>query len=483
VEEAIKSHEKALAIKPDFVEALNNLGIALQKTKRVDQAFDVYQKALSLNPGLTDAYNNLGLLYQEKDKMGKAIENFEKAFELDPGFTKAYCNLAELFERTNQLEKARENVEIALSINEVHPFANCILAILLRREEKYQDALNVLLKMDFPENDREIAHRIHYETGKIYDLLNEGGKAFHNFSKANEFKKQIYDPESSKKNEFMNYIQKHHDFYTTIQVRAGSASRDNIRLSPAFMVGFPRSGTTLLDQIIDSHARINVIEENPVLNSVIDVIAISAKGYPDALTDLSNHNIEALRNKYFKSLSQYDGSSGEMILVDKLPLNIIFAGLIHQLFPDAKIIVSLRHPYDVVLSNFMQDYKINEAMANFFTIEDAAMLYDKVMGLWVHYKNNLPIDYHEIKYENLVGNFEFETKQIFKFLDLEWNESVLEFDQHARKRAHIQTPSYHQVTRPIYKTARYRWKRYVDQFAPVAAILSPYIKSFGYKGV
>ncbi len=119
-------------------------------------------------------------------------------------------------------------------------------------------------------------------------------------------------------------------------------------------------------------------------------------------------------------------------------------------------------------------------MANFLTLEDTANLYSKLMGLWKRYEEIFPLDYHIIKYEDLVADFESETRKILNFLGVEWDEKVLKYNDHARKRDRIRTPSYHQVTRPIYQHAKYRWQKYTDQLDPIMETLKPFIEYFGY---
>jgi hypothetical protein len=128
----------------------------------------------------------------------------------------------------------------------------------------------------------------------------------------------------------------------------------------------------------------------------------------------------------------------------------------------------------------MQSFLPNDAMANFNTLEDAAKLYVEVMGLWQHYANLLPLNYYQVKYENIVNDFEGETRKLLGFLGLEWDPSVLEYNKNARKREHINTPSYNQVTENIYTRARYRWQRYENQLGPVMPMLKPFVDYFNY---
>ena len=140
----------------------------------------------------------------------------------------------------------------------------------------------------------------------------------------------------------------------------------------------------------------------------------------------------------------------------------------------------MRHPYDCVFSCFMQNFVLNDAMANFLNLRDAANLYDAVMKLWTQYLSIFKINYHEVKYESLVKNFEPTVRSILDFLKLPWDNSVLNYSELAKKRKNIATPSYNQVTKPIYTHAEGRWKKYEKQMSNIYPILDPWIKKFKY---
>ena len=167
--------------------------------------------------------------------------------------------------------------------------------------------------------------------------------------------------------------------------------------------------------------------------------------------------------------------------IDKLPLNIIHVGEIVRIFPSAKFIISLRHPCDCVLSCFMQDFKLNDAMANFLNLNDSAHLYNVVMNLWTQYTSIFSINYHEVKYEKLIKNFEPTVRSILNFLELSWDDSVLEYLITAKKRKRIATPSYGQVIKPLYSYASGRWQRYKKQISNIYPILEIWVKKFNYE--
>jgi hypothetical protein len=187
-----------------------------------------------------------------------------------------------------------------------------------------------------------------------------------------------------------------------------------------------------------------------------------------------------LRDIYRHEVACRLQTEADITLIDKLPLNIVNVPLLWRLFPQARFILAIRHPCDVCLSCLMQNFAANAAMASFFTLEYTVRAYTTVMGAWRHYANLLPLHYHQIRYEDLTANVAEETKRLLDFLGLPWDDAVLDHATHARRKGAINTPSYHQVTRPIYQDAKYRWLRYRRFMEPALPALQPFINDFGY---
>jgi hypothetical protein len=244
-------------------------------------------------------------------------------------------------------------------------------------------------------------------------------------------------------------------------------------------VGFPRSGTTLLEQILNTHNRVATLDEQPIFEDVFNGFRNSPENM-NRLDRLSMVEIENLRKSYLEKAAAKIGNQGSIdTIVDKLPLNILYLGIMYRFFPDARIIVALRHPLGCVLSALMQQFKMNKMMFNFLTLKGCARFYAKVMGLYLHYRRVLPLQMYQIRYEDIVDNLEHEIRSLFDFLALEWQGLVLSYHQAAKDRK-ISTPSYSQVVKPIYRDATDRWKKYQAHLAPALTWLTPYIQSFGY---
>ncbi len=478
LDEAVAIYKKAIAIKPGSADAHYNLGNALKEQGKLDEAVANYQQAISINPDFAQAHHNLAYALQEQGRMEEAVASYQKAISVNPDFAQAYTNIGLLYEKMNELTEAEKYIAKALGISPGAANITYAQAVILRRKGEIDEAIRLLesfASKNIP--DPIVAKNIHFELGRLYDRKKNSEKAFHHFSHGNRLHAKSYQSTVARKDEFLADINTSKRTLSHDWVRSWSNIPLKQETTNAFIVGFPRSGTTLLDQILDSHPGIQVMEEKEAIDDVIQSIA---GDYPQSLASLTESDVEQLRELYFKAVDGYISRDPDTILVDKFPLNIRHIPLIVRLFPDARIILAMRHPCDVVLSNFMQNYKINNAMANFFTIEDSALAYEQVMGLWQKSVSLLPVNCHTVKYESLVADFNNEVGQLLKFLGVDWDDAVLEFDSHAKKRGTIKTPSYQSVTEPIYQRAKYRWKRYEDQLKPVMNDLKPFIEAFAY---
>ncbi len=247
-----------------------------------------------------------------------------------------------------------------------------------------------------------------------------------------------------------------------------------------FVVGFPRSGTTLLDQILDAHPAIEVIEERPLIAAMTADLATAGRRYPEDLPALTEAEAADLRARYRERLARHTRQGTARYTVDKMPLNLVHVAMIRRVFPGARFILALRHPCDVVLSCFMQSFQLNDWMAAFATVETAAELYSAVFAAWESYRAAVPVPAIAVRYEDVVADLEAEARRITGFLDLDFDPVMLAFHEHAKTRGVLATPSAAQVTRPIYRTALARWRRYDSVMAPIAERLSTEIARYGY---
>jgi len=250
--------------------------------------------------------------------------------------------------------------------------------------------------------------------------------------------------------------------------------------SPVFIVGLPRSGTTLLEQMLDAHPRLQSMDERPffnILSSQLDNFGIRI---PQDLGRLNQSDCDELRKGYLILACSKVPRRWDAQLVDKNPLNMLWVPMIHRLFPEAKFILALRHPCDVILSCYMQNFRSAVLAAACASLERLAQAYVAAMECWLYHVDLIKPDVFVSRYEDLVADTPAQTRRIAEFLELDDPESMLHFDTRAREKGYIATPSYTQVIEPINRKGMNRWHRYREYFEPILPILRPMLEHWNY---
>ena len=395
----------------------------------------------------------------------------------------------ELFEKSNntiELNKAIVNAKKFLKNN---PIIIIFETLLLFRDNLYFEAKLLLESINIEKyNNIAANHKIKYYEllAKTYDQINETTKSFRLFSKVNQYDYKINTNTQYSKKQILNEIDEKIKYFVPNNILKWKKINIPINpndFSPVFMVGFPRSGTTLLDSILRGHPLIDILEEKPMIEKMNFEFNDLLNGKLSNLNNIAEKHVSKLRDTYFNIAKKYftEDKKNKKVIIDKLPLNIKDIGFIHRIFPDSKFIFVLRHPCDSVLSCFMNRFGMNNAMINFNTLNDASNFYNKIMLLWDKYKTTLPISYKTIKYEDMLENIELNIKPLITFINLEWNKEMLNFQSTAKKRTIINTPSYNQVIKPVYTKSIGKWKRYEKEMNSVYPILERWIKEFNYK--
>lgn len=250
---------------------------------------------------------------------------------------------------------------------------------------------------------------------------------------------------------------------------------------PLFLVGFPRSGTTLLEQLLDAHPALASFDEQPFLQRLVARINEHEPGYPAALPGLDEDARRRLRQDYFADVARVLPGIGSRRAVDKNPLNLVRLPLVATLFPRAQVLLALRHPCDVVLSCYMQNFRSPAFAITFETLASTARMYARVMAHFHGYSDRLGLPLHVVRYEDLVADVTGAGKALFAFLGLPWSDDLAAFTERARRKGAISTPSYAQVIQPVNQRAVGRWQRYRQWFdgEPMDA-LAPWIERLGY---
>ena len=477
---AIKAFKKAIELKPDYFDALNNLGAAYNLFKDYSNAHKSILKALKIRPNVADAYNNLGTAELNLENETEAIQSYNKALEIDNKFVLAYSNLCGLYERSNKLDKFEKTLNEAekygLSDIEEIKFRK---GQLNSRNKDYKNSTVYLEEV----NDTKISNKMKidkYELlGKDYDKINNYKKAFNCFKKSNSLVNLSVESRLFNPKKYQNEISQLIKSYSKIKNLKWENKIDNKIITPIFLIGFPRSGTTLLDNILSSHPNICTLEEKPMIAMVKKTLNKLASY--ENLEKLNTHDLQKLQKIYLDELTKYlpnEILKGK-VFIDKLPLSIIDISLILRIFPEAKFILAIRHPLDCILSCFMQTFNLNDAMANFLDLKNTAELYNKCMKLFNVYENIFKLNFHLIKYENLILSLKDETSKLLKFLDLNWEKEIDNYRNNALDKK-INTPSYNQVTEKIYTRASGRWKNYKNEMSDVKPIIQFWIEKWGY---
>ena len=482
--EAILAFGKALDGEKKHLGALYNLARAYTSVGDFSNAEHFYREAIKQRPGMAEAHINLGNVLRKLKRPDEAMSSYQAAIESDTDSVLAHLNLASLLEKMHNLDKAATHAELSLSLHPESYAATLLLSRINRRTGKLHEARALAtrsIELAVRPVDKAQAYN---ELGKVLEELEFYSDAFESFSRANLAWVDLLSGSQLSADTFTDRVNSYSRLLTHVGERGWSelpiVSGDR---APVFLVGFPRSGTTLTEQILAAHPHVVSSDEEPVLQQIIarmPEIIKSDASYPDSVLELTPEDIEVLVKEYWQLVESHMGAKvSDRCFIDKLPLNIVDLGLIYRLFPTASVVVLIRDPRDVCVSCFTQSFVPNQAMVHFLDIKKAALLYADVMSLWMKYRDTLPVRWMEVRYEDMVAEMPAVTRRILDFLGEEWDESVLEYAQRSSQR-YISTPSYEGVAEPVYAHAVGKWRNYSDDIQEALPTLEPLIKQFGY---
>ena len=481
-EEAIVAYNNAISIKPNYSEAYCNLGNAYKEIGKLNEAIDFYRNAISINPKYAQVYNNLGKVFQEQDKLELAMEAYKKATSLKLEYSEAWTNGAEALEKWNKLDELDDWLKQAHKNFKIVPSdISYFQSKFLWRIKKRKEALKLISTINFKTVSENRKQGFLNLKAKCFESSQNFSKAYDCFLEMNLLAKKSNTYLNSNSDKFFaNTKNQLEQLKLKLTSRATDSEDNGETISPIFLVGFPRSGTTLMDTILRSHSKIEVLEEKPTV--VAAKAAIRKNGYNEIHNKVFSIDIiSEARSSYIKEFRKHIKSSDtNSVYIDKLPLNLIEVPLINQLFPSAKFILALRHPFDTILSCWMQDFEINAAMANMVDLDRIVDLYCIAMETFKICRSDYNLNVHTIRYEDLLEDLKGESSALLTFLDLTWETKMEDYRATALKRGRINTPSYSQVSQPIYKEAKYRWVNYKEYLDKYSDQIEPWIQEFGY---
>lgn len=460
-DKAKDSYKRALALNPNQPELHNNLGIVLHKIGDLPGAVAAQRKALALHPNYPEAHNNLGMVLAEQGDLEEAIGLFEKALSLQPGFTEALDNLSRALKSQGDnlihhgdIKGALERYTVALKkgTGEAKTYLAYAEATKIKPEDPFLSSMHAIAaKPDLPKDQGAV---IHFALAKAMFDLGETEQAFVHLHAGNALRKAFLNYD------FSEDQQRFSDIKTYFGMVADQPSRyfDDLGFTPVFILGMPRSGSTLTEQILASHSHCYGAGELYDLTSH----AVETTWYTD---ERQPQTFEAIRALYKESVSKL---SDKPIIVDKMPFNFRIAGFIAEALPEAKIIHTRRSPEAICWSNYR---KLFNATGTGFTcnMEDIARyhgLYEDLMAFW-HQK--YPGRIYDLDYEMLTEDFENQTRRLLDHIGLQFEESVFEF--HKTKRE-VTTASATQVRQALYTGSSRSWEKYRDYLKPMLDILN-----------
>ena len=482
LEEALALLERAVSIAPGDVGARNALALCLQRLDRPMEALGHVEELLRQHPDLGFAHANRGNALIALGQLGQAKQSHLKALELEPGSIAAAAALASIATHRGEHAEARGYAEKALSLMPGLPDA--VLTLAAAELAGGATARAETLLWQLLADPRAGAMDKARASGLLGDVLDAAGRypeAFDAYTTCNDQLKQIYRRHADAR--VLDYARS----LTQAMRAAGpgpwapapaTAAAVGGAAGHVFMVGFPRSGTTLTEVVLDGHPGIVSIEEHELL---IDAV-LKFMGEPldlGALIRADESELEALRAAYWQRARGAGFDVAGKVFIDKYPLNTLKLPLIARLFPRAKILFARRDPRDVVLGCFRRRFKMNPAMYQLLTLGGAAAFYDAVMEFAELAKPVLGLNWRVVSYESLVADLSGETDAICEFLGIEPVVGMADFAQRVREREHS-TPSTAQLARGLDRSGIGHWRHYAANLAPVLPTLEPWARRFGY---
>tara|TARA_B100001059_G_scaffold235792_1_gene282832 strand:+ start:1516 stop:3063 length:1548 start_codon:yes stop_codon:yes gene_type:complete len=445
-EESKKLLIQILKKEPENFHILNNLGLASVHCGDTDEAENYYNRALKLKPDLIEALVNLGNLKTTQNKNDEAKEYFIKAIEINDKLLPPKLSLAGYYEQSGDFEKAKKIYNEILEINPNFTIADKSLSLI----QKYKPGDTHLKSMEkkLKNNiDDEAMRRLNFALGKAYEDIGEYEKSFKFYEAGNKLYKKEIKYDSKNDTEYFDRIKKAFEEHIN--------NIEPLGQKIIFVVGMPRSGTTLTEQILSSHKDVYGAGELSFLKDGIEK-KLSIK---DNILNLNSNNLNAkslreIRDYYLEKIKIFKNTKD--YLVDKAPLNFKWIGLIMKIFPDSKIIHCTRSPMDICWSNYKNTFSSRSMnyTYDFADLVNFYKLYDDLMNFW---QKKFDKKIFNMNYENLIANKEVETKRLIKFCELDWDDKCLDF--HKNKRS-VSTASLAQVREPLYKTSIEKWKNY-----------------------
>lgn len=470
-DEAADHFRHAVRLEPEFVEAWNHLGNVLFLQDRPAEAIPCYERAVRLRPDFAEACRNLGKALREVDRLTEGMAWYRQAVRLRPTHAKAHNDLAVALLELGEIPEAESHFRHALRCDPgaIQVLWNLAAYGLYSEQDPNSDQLRAWLR-DGQLSSME-ASQLHFILGYLLDRAGDYDDAFAHFDAGNRLRREqfqqadsAFDPAAHAR-----FIDQLIEVFTPAYFE--HVRRVGLETEvPVFIVGMPRSGTSLVEQILTHHPEVAGAGELRDIPRLVNALADrrgTEEQYPECMPGIDAATSQQLAAPYLERLRQLGGSARRV--TDKNPENFLHLGLIATLFPQARVIHCRRDPLDTCLSCYLRFF---QGMSFACDLGDLGRYYREYERLMAHWQAALPLDMLELVYEDLVADPEGESRRLVAFCGLDWDERCLRFHENARA---VRTPSKLQVRRPIYPSAVGRWRHY-------AAHLGPLQEALGFRG-
>ena len=461
IQEAIAQYKQSLRIRPDFIAAMINLGDLLLTRFQMEEAQKYFESVLAIDKENPRALCGLGISQLERGYMEEAHNSFNRALSLDPTYEKATVNIARLHERQGNYDEALALLQplIDRGDNKDAITAFALLSTHFQLEKKAIELMEHSLSNGKPTSAQKA--EMHFLLGKLYDKMEKYYYAFRNFEMGNQLK--TVDFRSSEHTRLVDSLI---DTYCKENLPALAHGTPSDR-QPVFIVGMPRSGTSLVEQILSVHPHVQAAGELTLINrfaAMMQEMLHTRHSYPEGILNLTRDDLESLAQQYLNELPP-EGDD-RAFFTDKMPHNFLHLGLIQQIFPNARVVHCIRDARDTCLSCYTYDFSgVHPYAYDLQTLGEYYLQYQRLMK---HWGTVLSIPIYHLDYEQLVSDQEREIRKLVEFCSLEWDDRCLDF--HTSNRL-VLTSSYDQVRRPMYNSSIGRWKHYERHIQPLLKVL------------
>ncbi|MDB5481379.1 MAG: sulfotransferase family protein [Caulobacteraceae bacterium] len=485
-DEALALLRRGFEIAPRDAHLLYSIGFCLFQLGRNDEALIAFDAALAVKPGFPAPLHHKGMILERRGDEAQAMRCYEMAIRSDPNYEDPYAGLASVAAGRGDFARARGHARRALALAPRQPTAHLAIARADFDEGRFE-AVEARLKPLLAIHGFAPIERPGF-LGLLGDALDALDRPEEAFAAWTEGKRLSFEQFAN--TSIAATAQRHLDrirlltpFVETLApfrpAARGEPPAAGLPRQHVFLVGFPRSGTTLLEQVLASHGDVVALEERPLLELAELEFLVSPASF-QRLLDAGDELLDPFRELYWRQLETLGVKVAGAVFVDKLPLGSLLIPLIARLFPSARILFAERDPRDVVLGCFRRAFGMNPGMFQFVTLDGTARFYDLAMGLADRYRRLVPGRIQAVRYELLVRDFERQCREVCDFIGLDWNASLNDFSQTAKFRR-IRTPSAPQVRKGLYASAAGHWRRYAEHMAPVLPVLEPWVAALGYE--